>query len=231
MKKGLTLEFLDVVQLARPGLLDIDPRQTAAALDARETAFMSYNASFAPLDKAHHALLSEETLKAWFTDTRPWVRRSQWEVSSALANLVKLLGAEWYNVGRRPFEAIPGLWLKPSIRGVLVGDEVAPAIVNPRRSLKQIGRRDELGFLMRGGFEFHVVDDPAVDNLLVLDLHEGERGRPRVVRSRMADEAVMMPLEQFEWILGRFFEALRLSKWEIVVPKDVPLSDLFRKKK
>ncbi|WP_425417533.1 hypothetical protein [Oricola indica] len=136
----------------------------------------------------------------------------------------------WIDVGRKPFRASNNLWIKPSIRGIIIKDGiVSPVVAVTRRSIL-FDMPDVLPFVMRGGYEFHLRDDPNFHDLIVLDLTTGNRGQARKSRCYRLSESHMMSLDQFEYIVSTYGTAAAESKYGLHLPGGMSISDLFRQK-
>lgn len=224
----LNIELLDIVQHSQPGLSDISLMQTVEALDAREGGFMSYNPSFKECAKMPSGLMREEHIRKVIFDSRDWVQRSIVEVALAMNQFLSSGVERWVPVGRKPIRVLNGLWVKPSIRGILIRDKsAAPTLVVTRRSI-ELGFEDVLPFLMRGGYEFHLRDDPNFHDFVVLDLSHGESGAARRVREFRLSDVGMMSLSEFEHILSTYGQAASLSKYGLQIPTGTSMTDLFR---
>lgn len=227
----LNIELLDVVEHSRPGLSDISLMQTVKALDAREGGFMSYDLSFRECSKMPCGLMREEHIKKTSFDSRDWVQRSMVEVALAMNEFLRCNADRWVPVGRKPIKVLNGLWVKPSIRGILVREKIAaPTLVVTRRSI-ELGFEDVLPFLMRGGYEFHLRDDPNFHDFVVLDLSRGDSGVARRTREYRLSDIGMMSLPEFEHILSTYGQAASLSKYGLRIPAGTSMTDLFRTSK
>lgn len=226
----LSLELIDIVQHARPELAEIALYDTVAALNAREGAFMSYDAVFRDSAKMPSGLLTEKIIKGLQFDERDWVNNAIVESCLALNGYLSSKADKWIPVGRKPIKVLDRMWVKPSIRGILIrAGKVAPVIVVTRRSV-ELGFADVLPFLMRGGYEFHLRDDPNFNDLVVLDLTKAPaRGEARTVGEHRLSDVGMMSLELFEHILETYGQAASLSKYGLHIPSGVSVTDLFRR--
>lgn len=224
----LNIELLDVVQHSRPGLSEISLTQTVNALNAREGGFMSYDPSFRDCPKMPSGLMLAEHIKKASFDSRDWVQRSMAEVALAMNEFLSSAADRWVPVGRKPIRVLNGLWVKPSIRGILIrGKVVSPTLVVTRRSI-ELGFEDVLPFLMRGGYEFHLRDDPNFHDFVVLDLSRGEPGEARRIKEYRLSDVGMMSLPEFEHILSTYGQAAALSKYGLRIPAGTSMTDLFR---
>ena len=217
----LILELLDVVQLGRPTLENLDPRETAAEiLKYRQGKPPTYNPAFNLISVILSGLARKEAILAALDQERPiWWRPHLKEVGGLLFDWFSQKPVKWYGVGRKPIETFEGIWMKPAIRGVVVNKGSAyPLLVNPRSSfcLSPVGA----SFLGRGVIEFHVRDDPAAVCPIILDLgrppgtlraKKGSQGQrpPRRFMTFEIDEERCMPLVHFEEILRRLTEAIQ----------------------
>ncbi len=225
----LSIELQDVLQHSQPHISAISVSETALALNSRNGAFMSYDPAFRDAPKMPSNLLSDEMIKKQVFDRRDWVQRSVSEVARGLNIYLQRNADRWINVHRKQIRILPNLCAKPSIRGVLVRDRnVCPALVICRRSIN-FDLSASLPFLMRGGYELHLRDDPNFADFLVLDLTTGEADQARTCRAYKLSDHDMMSLEEFEYIVSRYAEAASLSKYGLHMPSGMPARDLFRR--
>jgi hypothetical protein len=174
-------------------------------------------------------LIRAQMLRALSFDPRGWANSAILEVALGMNGFLSRHGGEWRPVGRKPVKVLDGLWIKPSIRGILIKDRlVAPVMAVTRKSIL-FDLPEVLPFLMRGGYELHLRDDPNFHDLVVLDLSGGPRGEARNVREFRLSASEMMPLEEFERIVATYGAAASLSKYGLTIPPGVAVSDLFRR--
>lgn len=225
----LSLELLDIVEHSRPGLSDIRVLDTVANLNERHGSFMSYDAGFRDCRLMTTGLVTDAALRKLSYDPRDWVQNAILEVALAMNGFLGTNGGKWIPVGRRRVRVLNKLWVKPSIRGILIRDRIAaPVLVVTRKSIL-VDLPDVLPFLMRGGYEFHLRDDPNLHDFIVLDLSGGKRGEARNQKVYRLSETGMMPLEEFEHIVTTYGAAASASKYGLHIPAGVAVSDLFRR--
>ncbi len=135
----------------------------------------------------------------------------------------------WYKAGQLPFEVLPGAYFKPSIRGTWYFEKQAYSVcINARKHQRVFP--EHARFLARGVYEFHSIDDPNSPRPMIVDLSASDDAKRRI-RIFLLGPEEMMPLEQFESVLRRFFEALALAG-VTTIPEGVPsIADLFRKRR
>lgn len=226
----LSLELLDIVEHSRPGLLDIRVPDTVAKLNERSGSFMSYDAGFRDCRLMTSGLVKDASLRLASYDSREWVQNAIIEVALAMNAFLSASRGRWISVGRKQVRVLDKLWVKPSIRGILVqGHVAAPVLVVTRKSIL-IDLPDVLPFLMRGGYEFHLRDDPNFHDFIVLDISTGKRGEARNQKVYRLSETGMMSLEEFEHIVTTYGTAASASKYGLHIPAGIAVSDLFRRR-
>jgi hypothetical protein len=161
-------------------------------------------------------------------DSREWVQNAMLEVALGMNNYLSKTRGTWMDVGRRPVQALNKLWVKPSIRGILIRDGMAAPVLPVTRKSILFELPGILPFIMRAGYEFHLRDEPNLHDFIVLDLTTGKRGEARCVKEYKMSDTSMMPLEQFEHIVSTYGEAASLSKYGLHIPAGTAVSDLFR---
>jgi hypothetical protein len=228
-------ELLDCPKFAFPSLTNIDVFATAANILERlgGKGFLNYGQIWPHMTRVAAGYVDEAYLVRNFNGYPiPWKNEN-------LQDVLRLLGVafagkgRWYPAGTKPFEILPGAFFKPCIRGTFYSNADARAYsvcVNARKH--QHVFPDHGRFLSRGVYEFHAIDDPFEPTPIpmVVDLSAGDNGS-RELKMYMFDEKEMMSLDEFEFILRRFFEALVLAG-VTTIPEGVEnIADLFRKRR
>jgi hypothetical protein len=232
MKRRLVVELLDVVQFATPNISKLDLDLTAKKIIRfKKTGTpKSYNIAFDLLPKIATGFLKREDVIAYLNthhivDWRPFVE----DVGSRLFDIFSEMGCSWYPIGRKPIPTFSDVWSKPAIRGVAVKDgEARPCLINPRASI-YLGNENNLSFIGRGVHELHVIDDAQAKGMLIVDLGKHPLTKARENRIHYSEEIKLMSLEEFENILRRFVEAVKLAGFNAVPESVYTVSDLFRK--
>lgn len=223
----LSIELQDILQHAQPNISDISVRETTLALDQRDKAFMSYDNAFSNCCQMPSGLVDDATLKSKVYDKREWVQTALSEVARGMNGYLRENADRWISVSRRSTCILPNLATKPSIRGIAINNgKAAPVLVIARRYIN-FNLIECLPFLMRGGYEFHLRNEPNFANFIVLDLSQGERGSARNVKEYRLTDYTMMPLAHFEDILHSYAEAASKSKYGLVIPSGFAIRDLF----
>ena len=215
-------DLLDIARFAKPSLVQLDVVMTASEL--REAlasrAFMSYAPLWSRLDRSARGLLTEKMIA------------SLWK-QKALIEAMLILNAElrgkgnWYGFGTKPRRVL-GLEFKPIVRGVLVtGGRLEASVFNPRKG--QPLSEYEVRFLARGAYEEHCISDPSNPVPVVWDLSEKVKGGGRrlVIHRNMIE--TMVSLDEFEMVVGRFFEAANLAGIPTSYGDGDFTADLFRR--
>lgn len=222
-------ELLDCPKFAYPSLLDIDVVATAANIVERlgGKSFLNYGQVWSRMADVVGGRVDEAYLRQHLSGyPDDWKNANTQEVVRLLKQAFEGKG-RWYKAGLLPFEVLPGAYFKPSIRGTLYSQGQAYSVcINARKGQRLFP--DHARFLSRGVYEFHSVDDPNDPKPMIVDVSASENGK-RELRTYVLEHEEMMPLEQFESILRRFFEALALAG-VTTIPEGVEnIADLFRK--
>lgn len=224
----LSIELQDVLQHAQPSIVDMSVSETVLALNGRDGAFMSYDGAYRDCSKMTSGLFTDALIDKQVYDKRDWVRNAIVEVAKGLNGYLSKENKKWIGVNRKPVRIFKGFYAKPSIRGIIIEQGMAaPVLIISRRSIN-FDLKASLPFLMRGGYEFHLRDDPNFTDFIVLDLTRGEKGKARECKAYMLSQSSMMPLRQFEEILAKYAEAATLSKYGLHIPTGMPTRDLFK---
>jgi hypothetical protein len=111
---------------------------------------------------------------------------------------------------------------------LIEGQKAAAVLAVTRKSIL-FDLPEVLPFLMRGGYEFHLRDEPNIHDFIVLDLTQGQKGEARLVKEFRLSGSKMMSLEEFEAIVTTYGQAATLSKYGLHIPPGIAVSDLFRR--
>jgi hypothetical protein len=157
-----------------------------------------------------------------------WKNENLQVVARLLANRFGGAG-RWYKAGQVPIEVLPGAYFKPSIRGTWYFDKQAYSVcINARKHQRVFPEHAK--FLARGVYEFHSIDDPNSPRPMIVDLSASDDGK-RSLKTFLLEPEEMMPLEEFESVLHRFFEALALAGVTTIPVGVESIADLFRKRR
>lgn len=224
-----SLELLDVIQHAKPDLINLDVEQTAKSVSKSRGSIKNYNMAMDHIDAYCSGHQKHDDLIT-FLRTHPneeWHKHLE-DVGTRLLEIFGKIPSKWHKTGRRPTESVAGLLVKPAIRGVWVADGKAfPCMINARSSVL-LEKRFKLPFAARGVYESDVRDEINIAGPMIVDLGKEPSSGARANRVHFPTEAEMMSLEQFESILQRFSQALALAG---ITKKTVdrPM-DLFRRR-
>jgi hypothetical protein len=232
MKRRLVLELLDVIQFATPSIAKLDLELTAKKIShfKKKGTPKSYNIAFDLLPKIATGLIKRQDVIAYLNthpiaDWRPFVE----DVGIRLYEIFSEIECSWYPTGRKPIQTFSDVWTKPAIRGVAVSKgEARPCLINPRASL-YLGNDNNLSFIARGVHELHVIDDVQATGTLIIDLGKHPATKLRENRVHYSEEIEMISLDEFESILRRFVEAVKLAGFNVTPDSIYTVGDLFRK--
>lgn len=224
-------ELLDCPKFAFPNLTDIDVVATAANILERlqGKGFLNYGQIWSRMGDIADGLVNDDYLAHHLNGySVEWKNENLQAVARLLAGQFGGKG-RWYKVGQVPIEVLPGAYFKPSIRGTWYFEKQAYSVcINARKHQRVFPEHTR--FLARGVYEFHSIDDPYTPSPMIVDLSAADDGR-RSLKTFLLQPEEMMPLEQFEFILRRFFEALALAG-VATIPEGVgSIADLFRKRR
>jgi len=207
-----SLELLDVIQHAKPNILNIDPLETSKSLRKAKGSNKNYNMALDQI-QAYCSGLQKLPDLLKFLRTHPnqeWHKYLE-DVGTRLLDIFGNKPSVWYPTGRKPIESAGGLLIKPAIRGVWVSESrVLPCVINARSSVL-LDSQCNLPFVARGVYELHVRDLLGATGSMVIDLGKDARTGLRANCIYFPTEAEMMSLEQFESISRKFDEALILA--------------------
>jgi hypothetical protein len=224
-------ELRDCPKFAYPSLTDIDVPATAANIVERleGKGFLNYGQIWPLLPDITAGRMDEAAiLRALNGYPTKWKNENLQQVALLLRDLFGGKG-RWYRAGSTPFEVLPGAYFKPSIQGTWYFDKRAYSVSINARKYQRV-MLDHARFLARGVYEFHSIDDPNDPVPLIVDVSASEDGR-RKLKTFVYDTSEMMSLEQFEWILRKFFEALALAGVTTIPEGLDKIADLFRKRR
>ena len=216
--------ILDVPRFARPCLSEIDVIQTAQELRIRlqTTGWMSYNPLWPRINFVKGKVVSEDVIKTW------------WK-SESLIEAMMILKDEfaqsdpWYGFTEN-LRDISGILFKPTVKGIRVRPERFEALViNPRKG-QPIDDYDAR-FLARAAYEEHCIDDPNNPEPVIIDLSKPKFSKVRLRRRFTNMRERMISIEEFEQILGTFFEAAQIAGYEIPYVPGSFSADLFRRRR
>lgn len=207
-----SLELLDVIQHAKPDIREIDVSRTALSLKGASGSLNNYNMAIEHIDSYCSGYQKLPDLLDFLrTHPNPRWHKHLEDVGTRLWEIFGARPGKWRKVGRRPIESVGGLLIKPTIRGFWIFDGKAyPCLVNARSSvyLDAITNRK---FVARGVYEFHVRDEIGVAGPAIVDLGREPSSKVRANRVYFPDEADMMSVEEFESIMIKFNQSLRLA--------------------
>jgi len=225
-------ELLDVPKFAYPSVIEMDPVQTASNILDRINGgvFMSYARPVGLLPRIVKNQITQDEIAGMFKSYKhEWKNANQRDVAAALYAEFSGKGV-WYPIQSRQAQIFEGLWFKPSIKGVWFFEGVPYMVgVNPRKSQILVG--SHLAFLARGMQELYGIDDPNDPLALIFDLSVAENGKNRAPRKTILLEDQMISSLQFEDVMRRFFEALRIAGIEAVPRKIDDITDMLRRPK
>jgi hypothetical protein len=227
MPRKLIFELLDIPYFSRPNVLELDLEATAAQLRHAKAggAFMTYDPAFSQI-KWILAGATVEQVAAAIRALDLSFESHVLDVAYCLFDIFHNATGHWYASKRRPIEIWKGAFLKGGARGVYVSDRSAKVCIFNARVGPTLNNA-ALRFIARGGFEMHVRDDVNINSFSIFDLSKGaDAGRQ--VREYKMEEIDPLPLDQFEAVSAKFFEAARIAGFtEAAAPTGV-IADLFR---
>lgn len=224
----ITLEPIDLTYLCKtPGVLrELAIKASAKCISEKGSGGpQSYAPLLARLGKLSSGKETLDSLVTWagasgVEDFRPHVQAG----ARGFDALFQSKGGRWIPVKSEPFRVAGKLFCNHGVKAVWLHDDFRRAcIVNLRNTF--VPSKDAISFLLRACFESYVRDEPNINEPCVVDVSrfaEVATGDPRARRANVftPHEVPMMDLEEYEYILRRFWAALELS--EIVRPGDMP---------
>lgn len=190
-----------------PNIENIDVRQTATnpALVSYLTGrgWGSYGPLWKRMPRIWRGALSDAEIQSWW--------KTGWLIDGmqALRGVYSQQGS-WYPLSQET-RVVGGVRFRSSARGVLFTKEYGSEVhvINPRKS--QWINTTEPGFLARAAYEEFAINDPNNPSIAVLDLGSVKKSKERRVKMFRREQVDMMPVEQFEYVMNSFFDALKIA--------------------
>jgi hypothetical protein len=227
--RGKIFELLDFPKFAYPSVLRMDASQTSQNLIERlgGGGFMSYS-SIWPRMTAIIEGRADET----FIEKEFGFYSDDWK-NDSIRDAVRLLKRQfggrgtWYSLPTKPIFVL-GFLFKPSIKGIWFVDGQAYAVlINARKHQRLFP--EHLGFLARGVYELHCINDPNDPIPLIVDLSEHDLDEGRVLNVHLMPVEKAISLDEFDTAVREFVKALELAGVARAVP-DGAIIDLFRRR-
>jgi hypothetical protein len=227
--RGKIFELLDFPKFAYPSVLRMDASQTSQNLIERlgGGGFMSYSSIWPRMaaiveGRANEPFIEKEF--GFYSDD--WKNDS---IRDAVRMLERHFGGKgtWYSLPTKPVFVL-GFLFKPSIKGIwFVEGQAYAVLINARKHQRLFP--EHLGFLARGVYELHCIDDPNDPIPLIVDLSEHNLGEGRVLDVHPMPVEKTISLDEFDSAVREFVRALELAGVARAVP-DGAIVDLFRKR-
>ena len=227
--RGKSFELLDFPKFAYPSVIGMDALHTSQNLIERlgGGGFMSYSSIWPRMaaivdGRADETFVEKEF--GFYSDG--WKNES---IRGAVRLLRKHFGGRgtWYSLPAKPIFVL-GFLFKPSIKGIWFVDGQAYAVLINARKHQHLFP-DHLGFLARGVYELHCIDDPNDPIPLIVDLSEHDLGKGRLLSVHTMPVEKAISLDEFDAAIREFVKALELAGVARGVP-DGAIIDLFRRR-
>ena len=227
--RGKIFELLDFPKFAYPSVLGMDAALTSQNLIERlgGGGFMSYSSIWSRMAAIVEGRATETFIEKEFGFySENWKNQS---IRDAVRLLKQHFGGRgtWYSLPTKPIFVL-GFLFKPSIKGIWFVDGQAYAVlINARKHQRLFP--EHLGFLARGIYELHCIDDPNDPIPLIVDLSEHSLGDGRILRVHPMPVEKAISLDHFDLAVREFVRALELAGVARAVP-DGAIIDLFKKR-
>jgi hypothetical protein len=226
---ALILEPIDLPFLVKtPGRLrDLEIAPSAECIRQKgKGGPQSYKPLLARLGRLSSGHATLESILAWAGESgveefRPHLKAG----ALGFASLFEKRGGRWIPIQPAPVLVSGQLLCSHGVKAVWLHKDFRRAcFVNLRNTF--IPSEDALSFLLRACFETYVRDEPNISEACVVDVSRFAEVGSNVQRTRRAnvftaDDVPMMSLDEYEFVLRRFWMALEVSK--IVAEGQMPM--------
>lgn len=229
--RRFVFELIDLPYMARPSLKAMDVGKTADRIRQLRDhgGRRSYAAVMQMIGQMASGHCNPEHIARAFADFPDKVWKLELiDVGERLLSIFETTRGNWYPSRPKPIELYEGVWVKPTIRGILWSEGFARAtLINPRKSL--VLDHYARAFQARGVYEFHMMDDPNVHGFRLIDLGADRGCEERATRVYRSEEVDMIGLEEFEEAIRTFMKAVELAGYSSLPRDEHRVVDMFRR--